>query len=99
MDVEFKDPHLRLLLTDQAADTGLPIAIIHSARKKIYFLESAPDEKTLRQWKSLHYEKLQGDREGQRSIRVNLQWRIIFVLDGDRDPPKITILEIGNHYD
>lgn len=29
-----------------------------------------------------HLEKLSGDREGQRSIRINDQWRICFLWDG-----------------
>jgi len=99
MDVDFKDDHLRLLFTDRAAELGLPISVIQSARKKIHFLEAAPDERTLRSWKSLHYEKLRGNREGQRSIRINLQWRIVLELDAECQPPKIMILEIVDYHD
>jgi len=99
MDVEFKDRRLRTLMTDEAADTGLPISVIKSARRKIEFLEAAPDERTLRHWKSLHYEKLLGDREGQRSIRLNLKWRIVFEIDTNANPPKIKIVEIVDYHD
>jgi len=98
MDVEFKDHCLSFVMTDKAADTGLPISIINATRKKVDFLRAAPDERTLREWKSLHYEKLSGKRKGQRSIRLNLQWRIIFELDDERNPPKIMILEIIDYH-
>jgi len=32
-------------------------------------------------FKSLHFEKLSGDRSGQRSLRLNRQWRLIVTVD------------------
>lgn len=61
-------------------------------------LRAAPDERTLRNWKSLHYEKLEGDRTGQRSIRLNKQWRLVFTLDSGLRPPKITVLSIEDYH-
>jgi len=75
---------------------GLPIAVIRAAQRKIILLEQSPDERTLRNWKSLNYKKLSGDREGQRSIRVNDQYRIVFELLEDERPPAIRILEIDD---
>ena len=49
-------------------------------------------------WKSLHYEKLSGDRSGQKSIRLNKQWRLVFTLDSERQPPKITVLAIEDYH-
>lgn len=60
--------------------------------------EAAEDERTLRNWKSLHYEKLKGDREGQRSVRLNDQYRLIFLLDADTSPPKIIVLGIEDYH-
>ncbi len=31
--------------------------------------------------KSLHYEKLRGDREGQHSMRLNDQWRLVLRIE------------------
>jgi proteic killer suppression protein len=66
------------------------------AQRKIIALEQAPDERTLRNWKALNYKKLGGERDGQRSIRINDQYRIIFVLLDDEKAPTIRILEIGD---
>lgn len=75
---------------------GLPIAVIRAAQRKIILLAQSPDERTLRNWKSLNYKKLSGDREGQRSIRVNDQYRIVFELIEDERPPAIRIVEIDD---
>jgi toxin HigB-1 len=95
MRVEF-DGDLEDILTDKAHKLGLPIAVIRAARLKLLKLEMAPDERTIREWKSLNYKKLSGNREGQRSIRINSQYRIVFKLLDDERPPVIRILEIDD---
>jgi proteic killer suppression protein len=98
MDIEFKDSRLSLIETDRAMETRLPIAVISSFRQKLVVLRAAPDERTLRNWKSLHYEKLEGDRAGQRSIRLNKQWRLVFTLNSDLTPPKLTVLSVEDYH-
>jgi proteic killer suppression protein len=98
VDVEFADKGLELIETDDAAKTKLPIAVINSARKKLVFIRAAPDERTLRNWKSLHYEKLQGEKEGQSSIRLNAQWRLVFQIDSKTTPPKMTVMSIEDYH-
>ncbi|HUC48704.1 MAG TPA: type II toxin-antitoxin system RelE/ParE family toxin [Xanthobacteraceae bacterium] len=94
MDVLFADPVLALIETDEAGKTKLPVAVIKSARRKLTVLRAAPDDRALRNWKSLHYEKLKGDREGLRSIRLNDQFRMVFVLD-EKAQPQATATIIG----
>lgn len=97
MEVRYRDKKLALLETDRAAETRLPVAVIASFRKKLVVLVAAPDERTLRNWKSLHYEKLSGDRDGQRSIRLNAQWRLVFELD-ETSPPVINVISIEDYH-
>lgn len=98
MEIEFADSDLAIIETDDAAKTKLPIAVIKSARCKLTLLQAAPDDRSLRNWKSLHYEKLKGDKEGQRSIRVNDKYRIVFILDSDVEPQKATILSVEDYH-
>ena len=98
MDIEFRDSRLALIETDRATETRLPISVITSCRNKLVVLRAAPDERTLRNWKSLHYEKLEGDRAGQRSIRLNKQWRLVFTMNSDATPPKITVLSVEDYH-
>jgi toxin HigB-1 len=95
MKIEFANARLALVRTDRAHELGLPIGVIKSCRDKLVFLEGAPDERTLRNWKSLNYKKLEGTMD-RKQIRINDQYRIVFTIDNDCKPPLITILEIGD---
>jgi proteic killer suppression protein len=98
MDVEFRDrQQLALIETDRANETRLPVAVINSCRNKLVVIRAAPDERTLRNWKSLHYEKLEG-RADERSIRLNKQWRLVFTIDTSCQPPKMTVLGIEDYH-
>ncbi len=97
MDVEFADATLELIETVDAGATRLPIAVIKSARRKLTLLRAAVDDRSLRNWKSLHYERLRGDREGQRSIRLNDQYRLVFVVS-EKTPLTVTILSIEDYH-
>lgn len=64
------------------ASRRLPANIQTVAKRKLFMLEAAQDLNDLRIPPANRLEKLQGDREGQYSIRINDQWRICFVSDG-----------------
>jgi proteic killer suppression protein len=98
MDVVFADPDLALVETDEAGKTKLPVAVIKSARRKLTVLRAAPDDRALRNWKSLHYEKLKGDRDGQRSIRLNDQFRMVLTINEKTDPPTATVIAIEDYH-
>ncbi len=98
MEIEFADKSLALIETDEAGATRLPVSVIKSARRKLTTLRAAVDDRTLRNWKSLHYEKLSGDREGQRSIRLNDKYRLVFTLDSEVEPQKARILSIEDYH-
>lgn len=98
MRIVFADDGLALIETDEAGGTRLPVAVIKSARRKLTVLRAAIDDRSLRNWKSLHYEKLRGDREGQRSIRLNDQYRMVFELDEKTEPQTVTILAIEDYH-
>lgn len=99
MYVEFRDKQqLALAETDRATEVRLPVSVINSLRQKLVVIRAAPDERTLRNWKSLHYEKLEGDRDGQRSIRLNNKWRLVFNIDSECKPPKLSILTVEDYH-
>jgi proteic killer suppression protein len=61
----------------------LPQAIQRTAAIKLKMLNAATVLDTLRIPPSNYLEALHGDREGQHSIRINKQWRICFVWQGN----------------
>lgn len=99
MKITFINEYLELIETDKASKTRLPVSVINSMRRKLQVIRAAPDERTLRNWKSLHFEKLSGDREGQYSIRLNNSWRMVFHLNKDCNPPELSVLEIVDYHD
>lgn len=98
MEVVFGDPLLALIETDDAGRTKLPVAVIKSARRKLTVLRAATDDRSLRNWKSLHYEKLRGGMEGLRSIRLNDQYRMVISLDETTNPQTVTIVAIEDYH-
>lgn len=94
----FADPRLALVETEEAGKTKLPVSVIQSARRKLTVLRAAVDDRSLRNWKSLHYEKLKGDRDGLRSIRLNDQYRMVLSLDETTNPQTATVLAIEDYH-
>lgn len=56
----------------------LPQELHDIAYRRLVFLDNAARLTDLQEWRSLHLEKLKGDRKGQLSIRINDQYRICF---------------------
>ena len=61
----------------------LPQSIQRTAVIKLKMLNAATVLDTLRVPPSHYLEALRGEREGQYSIRINKQWRICFVWQGN----------------
>lgn len=96
MKIEFRDKRLAIIRTDRAHELRLPMAVIKVARDRLNFIAAAPDERSLRDWKSLNYKKLENDREDQRQIKINDQYRIRFILDDSTQPPTVIVTDIGD---
>ena len=58
--------------------TKLPIKIQQIARRKLRMINNGVDINDLKIPPSNRLEKLSGSRKGFFSIRINLQWRIVF---------------------
>jgi proteic killer suppression protein len=57
------------------------------AKKRLLILHSATSRRDLMLLPSNHFEALGGDRKGQFSIRINMQWRICFNWPDDHPAP------------
>jgi proteic killer suppression protein len=62
------------------------------AMRKLQQLHAATSLEFLRVPPGNRLELLTGDREGQYSIRINVQWRVCFVWDG-RDAWEVEIVD------
>ena len=67
----------------------------------ITLMRKIPNVLTLRQYNSLRYEKLKGDKKGLSSVRVNNQYRIEFeehLKEGEIIATICNITDLSNHY-
>lgn len=75
--------------------------IIKNYIKRVNTLKNVRTEEDLFVFKSLNYEKLEGNKLGLSSVRINDKYRLEFKLEALSEEPIITIctiFEITNHY-
>ena len=99
MILEFEDDDLHRLYTEP--EFWLPWMgpdLTNQYLKKMGLIASAPDERDLRAMRSLHLEKLEGDRKGQHSIRLNDQYRLIFRLRTGDDGRVAVVIEVVDYH-
>ena len=98
MDVTFKDSSLDRLETDANFSGGFGDGIVKAYRKAMQHIRAALDERTLYSRRSFKFEKLKGDREGQYSLRLNDQWRLIVELRGGNPQKTVHVIEIVDYH-
>lgn len=98
MDVQFDDEDLDRLEIDASFTAGFSQEIVSAYRKRMQQIRAATDERVFYNLKSLHFEKLKGDRDGQHSMRLNLQWRLVIEIRGDHPCKVIGIVEIVDYH-
>ena len=91
MDIEFTNPDLERLVSDDAAQGAYGVAVVRAFRKVINFIKAARDERDFRSMRSLNFEKLKGKRAHQHSMRLNDQWRLILEIKS-ADPKNIVVV-------
>jgi proteic killer suppression protein len=77
MDFKFKSQHIELSYCQNKGAEKYGNAVVKAFFKVMQIIKSVRDEQDLRAFKGLHYEKLQGDRAHQHSMRLNDQFRLI----------------------
>ena len=83
MIVEFSKPYLKELYeTGKTSDKKhrFQPEVVNVYKKRIITLKEKATEADLFQIKSLHYERLKGDKKGLSSVRVNDKYRVEFAL-------------------
>lgn len=98
MEIEFADEDLCRLETDPQFTAGFGTDIVRAFRKTIWFIRNAVDERDLYQMKGLHFEKLQGSRSHQRSMRLNKQWRLILELIESGTEKTVRVIGIEDYH-
>ena len=98
MRFRFVDKKLQALYTDEVGTEQYKRNAVTGFFRVMTIITSAPDPRDFYKFKSLHFEKLSGDRIGQHSFRLNKQWRLIVRLDRDSEGQEVVIIEIVDYH-
>ncbi len=92
MLIRFTNAYLENLYTGKLLK-GKPVynkEVILQFKKTVLRIEQVENSNQLRQFRSLNFEALKGNKKGLYSVRVNKQYRLEFKLENDN----ITLVEI-----
>ena len=98
MKFEFANRKLALLYEVGKGAQKLPPEVYFAFVAFIEYIHEINDERTLYTRKSLHFEKLTGNRKGQSSIRLNDQYRLCFEIIKDKAGNIIWILDLVDYH-
>lgn len=104
MYIEFDKEYLRdLLEKGRASDKKhrFQPEVVSGYVKCVMLLKRAKNVSELLPIRSLNYEVLKGDKAGISSVRINIKYRLEFIVRKDGDEEFITVcrlMEISNHY-
>lgn len=99
LQVAIRDKALLALATNKNAKSDYPQAIEKKFRLRVQEIMSFADERDFYATKSLHFEKLKGNRSHQHSIRLNDQWRMILEFEGEAPNKQVIVVGVEAHYE
>lgn len=88
----FKDPRAKAIFEGDDPGKGFPSNLLRPAKRKLEMLHAAAALNDLRAPPGNRLEALYGDRAGQHSIRVNDQFRLVFVWT-DQGPIDVAFVD------
>jgi proteic killer suppression protein len=97
MQVRHLDGRLARMEQDSSYHGPFGADVAKAFRKRMQFIRAAEDERAFYAMKSLHYEKLKGDRSEQRSIRLNEQWRLILRIEAV-EQRTVVVIDIEDYH-
>ena len=99
MLVEFEDDDLRRLYEEAGFKiSGFGSDLVRAFRKVLGLVQAAADERDLRAMRSLHFEKLQGRRADQYSMRLYRGARLVFRLKSRVDGKTVVVVEVVDYH-
>ena len=98
MRIDFSDKKLQALYTHEKGARRLDPEVHEAFIEVVAAVQAAKNPQDLRALKSLHYEKLKGDRQGDRSLRLHKGYRLIVREQRDAEGICIEIIEIDDYH-
>lgn len=98
MRFQFKKKKLEALYIEEKGANKYEAGVVDAFFAIMDRITAAIDERDLRALKSRRLEKLTCDREGQYSMRLNDQWRLILEIGKDEQGKYLLIVEITDYH-
>ena len=98
MRFRFARQKLEDLYTSEAGAKKYPAGVVKAFFEVMASIEAAKDERDLYALKALHFEALKGNRDGERSLRLNKQYRLIVRLEEDNQGRLMLVLDIEDYH-
>ena len=98
MRFEFSNKKLEALYTEEKGAKKYPPEVVDGFFEVVGIVNAANDERDIYAMHSLHYEKLRGDRSGERSLRINKQYRLIVTREEDEQGLYLIIHKIEDYH-
>ena len=80
----FRDKWLKEFFENDISHKKIPAVIRRNLFRKLQLIDDATCDLDLRSPPGNHFEKLSGKLKGRCSIRINRQWRLIFIWEDIR---------------
>ena len=98
MEVTFGDPNLAELESSDRCKSRFSPQVVRAYRRLLRFIRDGLDERDLRAYPGKHFEKLEGNRSHQHSMKIDSQWRLVFEIKKDNPKNTIHIVEIVDYH-
>lgn len=95
MEVAFDDSKLALVETDNAVETELPVSVIRWVRSHLSVVRAAPDERTLKNWRTLGYDEGEELFGRGKSLGIPPNMRLYFRLEDQAPQPKFVVVSLA----
>ncbi len=98
MNLRFRRNKEQNLYTQEKGKHKYPPGVVDAFFEVMTIISAAKDEKDFYTVKRLQAKKLQGDRKGQWSVRLNKQWRLTLNITIEEGVSYAEILEIVDYH-
>ncbi|HZD57163.1 MAG TPA: type II toxin-antitoxin system RelE/ParE family toxin [Anaerolineales bacterium] len=99
MHFSFNKKRLEDLYYKEKGAHKYPPEVVNAFFHVMAIIEAAVDIRDFYNLKSLHFEKLKGDRREEHSMRLNKQYRLTMRLEKEETGTSLLILDIEDYHD
>lgn len=98
MELEFREAFLDSMESDKTCTGGFTNGVVKAYRKRIQMIRAAVDERDLYAIRGNRFEKMQGGRAHQHSMRLNDQYRLIVEIKRSNPKNIVVVCSIEDYH-